>query len=117
MASEAGPLRASMAAEFKLLPELGPSLMVDLSEFSGGVAPAACCGRCQEPSRTSKHQPRRSRFPTARSPLVVAMTAEELFQVVVRSRQIADPIAMKQPRPIAAGDFQEVSDGRLQAAG
>jgi hypothetical protein len=39
---------------------------------------------------------------------MIAVGAKELFEVVVGPRQVRHPVAMEQPRPVAAGDFEEV---------
>lgn len=48
--------------------------------------------------------------------LVVAMSAENLLQIVVGVRQIGHGIAVKQTRPVTFRHLQKVLDSRAQAA-
>jgi hypothetical protein len=41
---------------------------------------------------------------------MIAVRAEELLQIVVGPRQIRYLVAMEQPRPVTAGNFEEVID-------
>ena len=40
-----------------------------------------------------------------------------MFQIVVAAGQVRDIIAVKEPRPVATGDFEEMDDGWLQITG
>jgi hypothetical protein len=43
---------------------------------------------------------------------MVAMHPEELFQVIIRGRQLGHIIAVKKAWPVAPGDFAEMREGR-----
>ena len=45
------------------------------------------------------------------------VAAELLFKSVIGSRQVGVLIAVEEARPVAAGDFDKVTDGILQIAG
>lgn len=48
---------------------------------------------------------------------MMTVAAEQMFEVIVRARQVGHAVAMEQTGRIAGGDLQEVIDGRLQGAG
>ena len=73
------------------------------------VTPLAGRRRRQQPRLAPQHQTRRRPPPAAGAPLVVAVAAEELFQVVVGPRQVRHLVAVEQARPVAAADPHEVS--------
>src|SRR5512135_1840807 len=67
------------------------------------------CRRCRHHSYgTAHHQTRRCHLPAAGPTLLIPLRPEELFQVVVRPRQIAHVRAMEQPRPVAPRHLAEV---------
>ena len=61
-----------------------------------------------QPHRAPQHQRRAGHLPARRPPLVVAVAAEELLQVVVRPRQVRPRRSREQPRPVAPPHLQEV---------
>ncbi len=73
--------------------------------------------RRDQPHRAPHHHPRRRHLAAAASPLVMAIRAEQLLQVVVGPRQAGRVIAGEQPRPVAPRHLQEVADRIIQIPG
>jgi transposase len=72
--------------------------------------------RGHRPNRAAHHRPGAGHLPPAATPFVVAIRAEEPFQVVVGPRQVRHVVAPEQPGPVAASDLAEVVERLGQAA-
>lgn len=67
--------------------------------------------------RPAQYQSGRGTFAPGRSPLMVAMRAKALLQVVIGPRQRRDLIAMEQTWPVTAGNLEEVHQRRGERPG
>src|SRR3954471_24704646 len=63
---------------------------------------------------TAQNDRRRGRLASRRPPLVVALRAEFVLQIVVGARQVRNAVAVKQPRAIAAVTLQKWSIASLR---
>jgi hypothetical protein len=62
--------------------------------------------------RPAQYQGGRGTFAPGRSPLMVAMRAKALLQVVIGARQLRDLITMEEAWPVTAGNLEEVPQRR-----
>jgi hypothetical protein len=67
-------------------------------------------------SLAAQHGRGRGGLPPGRAPLMVALGAKLMLEVVVGARQIRDRVAVEQPRTVATGDLAEVVDGAAETA-
>ena len=89
-------------------PESTPRLQVGRNQFRRVNRAQPSRGRRHQAHGAPHHRPRARHLPTAAPPLVVAVRAEELLQLVVGPRQAADVVAPEQPRPVALRHLAEV---------
>ena len=105
-----------MAPLLELFAQFGPVLSIDSSELArrGRVQPRG--GRRDEARRAAQHRRRRRHLAARGAPLVIAVRAEEVFEVVVGARYVGHRIAVEEARAPAARDLAEVPDGALERA-
>src|SRR5262249_36506679 len=110
-ASTQGPL---LAAGLSCLPEGLPGTDVLGSEFGRGVGmPPGGRGR-NHAERAAQDDTRRSRFAPCRTPLMVAIRSEKLFQIIICAGQLRHGIAGEESWPVTAGDLPEVHERRFE---
>ncbi len=105
-----------MAALVETLPQLCPLFTVDTAQFARTWGTQPGCRRCDQPHLATQHRSRRGCLAPCRATLVIALGAEQLFEVVVSARQTRHAVAVEQPGTVAAGNLGEVVDGRRQRA-
>ena len=64
----------------------------------------------------AQHGRGRGRLPTRGTPLVVALRAKLMLEVIVGARQIRNSVAVEQPGAVAAGHLAEMVDSAAEAA-
>ncbi len=99
-----------------MLPKSLPSFPICIAQISaaGGMLPSG--DGSDQASLAAQHGRGRGGLPTGSTPLVVALRAKFMLEVVVGARQIRDSVAVEQPRAVAAGDLAEVVDGSAEAS-
>lgn len=117
IAAETGASRPGETPRLKLLAEVTPAFEADAAEVARGGRMQPRRGGSDQAHLAAQHQRRGGRLASGGAPLVVALGAEHLLEIVVGARQRRDRVAVEQARPVAAGDLQEVLDGADQAAG
>jgi hypothetical protein len=96
------------------LGDVGPAADAGLAPVSGSPPPDqthrhthrlhARGGRRHDANRSPQHRRGRSGLPSRRPSLVVAMRAEQVFQIIGRSWQVRVVVAVEQAWPIAGAD-------------
>ena len=72
-------------------------------------------GRCSNNAeRAAQDHTRRSRFAPCRTPLMVAIRSEKLFQIIICAGQLRHGIAGEEAWPVTAGDLPEVHERRFE---
>src|SRR6516165_11822537 len=104
---EAALLPPRFPALLQLRAQLLPVRYVAVPQDQALLRPQPRRQTRDQPRRATHHQPRRRTPPTAGPPLVVAMAAEGVFQIIVRPRQVRGLVAREQAAPEALGHFQE----------
>jgi len=92
-------------------------MAIGLGQVGSGENPLTRRPRREESCVAMKHQARGRGFAADRATLVVAMASDELFQVVVRARQIGNVEARKQAWSVTPGHLQKMRDSRSQFPG
>ena len=95
---------------------LPPAWPVGTGEIMGVVAVEPAGDGSDDPYRAAQHRRRRVGLTAGRPPLVAAIGAEQLLEIVVGARQIHDDITMEQTGAVAAGHFEEMVDRTGEAA-
>src|SRR3954447_19573170 len=115
--AEAGAQDAGMAFLAETASEFVPSRAVDAAQI-GTAGWLLAGGHGGDQARlAAQHDRRRGGLAPRRPPLVVALRAELVFQIVVGAREVRNAVAVEQARAIAAGDLAEVLDRVAQAGG
>jgi len=109
-------IRALLTTGLKTLAPLLPGLRLSGSTFLPRAGPQPRGGLGDQLHRAASHQSWGGPLPPGRSPCVIAMGAQELFQLLRSTREVRDAIAVAQTRPITAAAFEQLGDRRRARA-
>ena len=116
VAPKARPAGAGLAACVQSHTELEPSRVVN-GEIAGGEGGEAGCRGGNDAPGAAQHQGRRGDLAAGGPALMMAVAAEQMFEVIVGARQVGHGVAMEQTGPIAGGDLEGMIAGCGQSAG
>lgn len=94
-----------------------PGLEVASRKIFGQESARPGGGRGENTDLTALNHRGGSGLPTGDATFVPTVTAELLLQSVVGPRQVGNLITVKEPRPVAARDLDEMDDGLFQLPG
>src|SRR5262245_24450391 len=106
---EATLLASGLTPPLQLRAALLPSPDVVGGQFQSLLRPQPSRHAGYHPHRPRNHQASRGTLAAAGPPLVIAMAAEQVLQVVVGPRQLLGPIAPEQSGPVTFGHLDEVT--------
>src|SRR5215468_6896606 len=106
-----------LTASLQRVAELPPRLDRFGGELfaSEGVETSGRTGN--ESDGTTQHHSGRSDLAPGRASFMIAIGAKKLLQIIIGAGEVGDAIAVKQTRPVAAADFQEVRHRRREGPG
>lgn len=96
-----------LMAHLKLLAQLSPCRRTLRTQRFRRPLPQLCRHRCHEPHRPTHHQRTRWTLMPRRPSLMMPHGSKRLFQVVIRSWQLREIVAMEQTAPVVAAHFVE----------
>ena len=114
---KAGAQCSRLAAPLKTLSQAPPVLPVRCSQFRCRRSLHACRGGGDQPDRAAQDRTGRGRLAPRRAPLVIALRAEQMFEIVVGPRQAGHRIGVEQPRAVAARHLLEMIESLGQRSG
>jgi hypothetical protein len=117
IATEAGAQDAGLASVVEPLTEFGPPLPIDAAQISPAGWMLAGGNGGDQARLPAQNERRRGGLAPAGPPLVVALRAELMLQIIVGARQVRNAVAVEQAGAIAAADFAEVLDRLAQVTG
>jgi hypothetical protein len=117
VATKAGAQDACLASLVEALAEFFPSPPIGSAEISAAWRALSGGHGGDQPCLSAQHGGRRGRSAAGGTPLVVALRAEGVLEIIVGARQARDGVAVEQPSAVAAADPAEVADGTAQATG
>src|SRR5688500_6073052 len=114
--AEAGAQDPGVVALFQAGSGFAPFDQIDRRQVLGGDWAEACQRRGEDADGAAHDQTWRGDLAAGGAPLMVALGAEELLQVVVGRRQAGNPQILEQAGAVAVGDLEEAVDGVAQSA-
>jgi hypothetical protein len=106
-----GPL---LTAGLPFLPQHLPGTDVLRNEFGCGVRMQSCGSCGNHTDGATEDESRGSRFAPCRTPFMIAIRPEKLFQIIISPGQPRHGIAGEEARPVTAGNLPEVHQRRFQ---
>ena len=116
IAAEAGAQDPGVVALFQPTPGFAPFGKIDGREVLGADGGKAGQRGGEDADGAAHDQAWRGNLAAGGAPLMVALSAEELLQVVVGRRQAGNLQVMEQAGAVAVGDLEEAVDGIAQGA-
>src|SRR3954451_6565689 len=116
IAAEAGAQDPGVVALFQAGSGFSPFGKIDGCEVLGADRSKAGQRGGEDADGATHDQAGRGDLAAGGASLMVALSAEELFQVVVGRRQAGNPQILEQAGAVAVGDLEEAVDGVAQAA-
>src|SRR3954466_3913113 len=116
IAAEAGAQDPGVVALFQAGSGFSPFGKIDGCEVLGADRSKAGQRGGEDADGATHDQAGRGDLAAGGASLMVALSAEELFQVVVGRRQAGTPQILEQAGAVAVGDLEEAVDGIAQAA-
>ena len=116
IAAEAGPQDPGVEPLFQAASGFPPCGDIDRREILGADWGEAGQRGGEDADGAAHDQAGRGDFAAGGAPLMVALGAEELLQVVVGRRQAGNPQILEQAGAVAVGDLEEAVDGVAQGA-
>ena len=106
-----------MAALVEALSEHAPLFAIDATQLTRGWRTHSGRGSCNQAHLATQHGRRRGSLASRRTPLVVALRAEQLLEIVVGPRQARHGVAVEQSWTVAPGHLGEMLYGQSQRSG
>ena len=115
IASKACPARSGLSAAFQSVSDFDPSRVVG-GEIAGGEGGDAGCRGGHDAHGAAQHQGWRGDLAPGGPTLMMAVAAEQMFEVFVGARQVGHGVAVEMAGAIAGGDLHEMIDGGGQGS-
>ena len=116
IAAEAGAQDPGVVALFQAASGFAPFDQIDRRQVLGADRGEAGQRGGEDADGAAHDQAGRGDLAAGGAPLMVALGAEELLQVVVGRRQAGNPQILEQAGAVAVGDLEEAVDGVAQSA-
>src|SRR3954453_19881237 len=107
ISAELRPRHAGVPTALEAGAPRAPARPIGTGQIAGVLAAQPGGPTGEEPHRAAQHGRRAAGLAAGHPPLVAAVRAEQLLEVVVGARQVGDGVAMEQAGAVAAGHLAE----------